>query len=109
VYHRGAIRCIVSSGWLKSNIDQLCTVWVAGGIAEDLKYGSIQGNEDDLRQLRQSLSALGLNIRLHEEKATRRARQLLQDNWQSYEALVAQMEKRQPTAECCRVVAQIKA
>lgn len=100
---------IVSSGWLNANIDKLCTVWAAGGIAEDLKYGSIQGNEDDLRQLRQSLSSLGLNVRLHEEKAIRRARQLLQDHWQSYEALVIQMEKRQPIAECCRVVAQMKA
>jgi hypothetical protein len=100
---------IVSSGWLNANIDQLCTVWAAGGIAEDLKYGSIQGNEADLRQLRQSLSALGLNVRFHEERAIRRARQLLQEHWQSYEALVIQMEKRQPIAECCRVVAQMKA
>lgn len=100
---------IIASGWLKSNIDKLCTVWVAGGVAEDLKYGSIQGNEDDLRQLRRSLSSLGLNVRLHEEKAIRRARQLLQDNWQSYEALVAQMEKRQPTAECCSIIEQLKA
>ncbi len=99
---------IVASGWLNANIDKLCTVWVAGGIAEDLKYGLTQGNEDDLQQLRQSLSSLGLNVRLHEEKAMRHARQLLRDNWQSYEALAAQMEKRQPIAECCRVVEQMK-
>jgi hypothetical protein len=99
---------IVASGWLKSNIDKLCTVWVAGGIAEDLKYGSIKGNEDDLRRLRQTLSALGLNIRLYEEQAKRQARQLLQENWQSYEALVIQMEMRQAPTECCRVIRQIK-
>jgi hypothetical protein len=99
---------IVASGCLKSNIDKLCTVWVAGGIAEDLKYGSIKGNEDDLRTLRQTLSALGLNIRLYEEQAKRQARQLLQENWQSYEALVTQMEMRQAPAECCRVIGQIK-
>jgi hypothetical protein len=99
---------IASSGWLKSNIDQLCTVWAAGGIAEELKYGAIEGNEDDLRQLRQSLVSLGLNVRLHEEKAHRRARQLLQDNWQRYEALAVQMERRQPAAECCRVIKQLQ-
>jgi hypothetical protein len=99
---------IASSDWLKSNIDHLCTVWVAGGIAEDLKYGSIQGNEDDLRQLRQSLSYLGLNIKHHEQQATRRARQLLTENWHIYESLISQMEMRQPTAECCKVIEQLK-
>jgi hypothetical protein len=96
------------SGWLKPNITKLCTVWVAGGIAEDLKYGSIEGNEDDLRTLRQSLSTLGLNIGLYEEQAKRQARQLLKDNWPIYEALVAQMEARQTSAECCRVIKQFQ-
>jgi hypothetical protein len=99
---------ILASGWLKSNIDKLCTVWVAGGIAEDLTFGSIEGNEDDLRKLRQSLSYLGLNIRHCEEQAKRQARQLLKENWQTYEALVVQMAMHQNPTECCRVIKQFQ-
>jgi hypothetical protein len=99
---------IITSGWLKSNIDRLCTVWVAGGIAEDLKHGSTEGNEDDLRKLRQSLSSLGLNIQLYEEQAKRHARQLLKENWQAYEALIVQMEMHQTSTECCRVIKQFQ-
>lgn len=96
------------SDWMRLNIDRLCTVWVAGGVAEDLKYSFTEGNETDLRQLRQSLSYLGLNVKLYEAQAARRARQLLEENWQSYEALVLHMEMRQPTAECCTVIEQFK-
>jgi hypothetical protein len=99
---------IIASGWLKSNIDKLCTVWVAGGIAEDLMYESIEGNEDDLRTLRRSLSYLGLNTQLYEEQAKRQARQLLKENWQTYEALVIQMEMYRTPAECCRVIKQFQ-
>jgi hypothetical protein len=99
---------IIASGWLKSNIDKLCIVWVAGGIAEDLKYGSIEGNEDDLRTLRRSLSSLGLNTQRYEEQAKRQARQLLNENWPTYEALVIQMEMSQTPAECCRVIKQFQ-
>jgi hypothetical protein len=99
---------ITTSGWLKSNIDKLCTVWVAGGIAENLKHGSIEGNEDDLRKLRQSLSSLNLNIQLYEQQAKRQARQLLKENWQAYEALIVQMEMHQTSTECCRVIKQFQ-
>jgi ATP-dependent Zn protease len=99
---------IVTSGWLKSNIDKLCTVWVAGGIAEDIRYGSIEGNEDDIQTLRKSLFSLGLNIQLYEEQAKRQARQLLKENWQTYEALVIQMEMRQTSAECRSAIEAFK-
>ncbi|WP_404783453.1 ATP-dependent Zn protease [Altericista sp. CCNU0014] len=99
---------IAPSDWLKANIHNLSTVWVAGGVAEDLKYGSVRGNEDDLRQLRETLAYLGLNIKLYEQQATRRARQLLTENWDAYELLVSQMELRQPAAECYEAVAQSK-
>jgi hypothetical protein len=99
---------IVTSGWLKSNIDKLCTVWVAGGIAEDIRYGSIEGNEDDIQTLRKSLFSLGLNIQLYEEQAKRQARRLLKENWQTYEALVIQMEMRQTSAECRSAIEAFK-
>jgi hypothetical protein len=71
-----------------------------------LQYGSIQGDEDDLRQLRQALRQLELNIGLYENQAKRRARQLIKDNWSSYQALVRQLEARRTIPECCTVIEQ---
>lgn len=92
--------------WVKKNATKLCAVWAAGGIAEDLKHGSIQGNEDDMQQLRSTLKALRLNVALHERQAKTDARQLIQQHWQSYEALVAFLEQRRSVAECCAQIEQ---
>jgi hypothetical protein len=89
-----------TQAWLKNNIEKLCAVWAAGGIAEDLRYGSVQGNEDDVQQLRSTVRALGLNVALYERQAKIDARQLIQKHWQSYEALVTLLEQRCSVAEC---------
>ncbi len=91
---------MLNQSWIKANIEKLCTVWVAGGIAEDLQYGSVQGNLDDLRQLRGTLKQLGLNVEHHERQAEQKARQLLQNNWQRYHALVPLLESRLSLDEC---------
>jgi hypothetical protein len=87
--------------WIKNNATKLCAVWVAGGIAEGLKHRSVQGNEDDMQQLRRMIKALGLNVALHERQAKIDATQLLQQNWSSYEALVSLLEQRCSVADCC--------
>jgi hypothetical protein len=94
--------------WVKHNATKLCAVWAAGGIAEDLKHGSIQGNEDDMQQLRSTLKALGLNVALHERQAKTDAKQLMQQHWQSYEALVIFLEQRRSVTECCAEIDQHK-
>jgi hypothetical protein len=92
--------------WLKENVTKLCTVWAAGGIAEALKHGSIQGNEDDMQQLRSTLKALGLNVALHERQAKIDAKQLIQQHWPSYESLVPLLEQRRSVSECCAAIDQ---
>ena len=86
--------------WVRENISKLCAVWVAGGVAEELKYGTVQGNEDDLRQLRSTLKALGLNVALYERQAKTEAKQLIQQNWQGYKALIDLLQERRPVEEC---------
>jgi hypothetical protein len=92
--------------WLKNNATKLCAVWAAGGIAEGLKHRSIQGNEDDMQQLRSTVKALGLNVALHERQAKIDATQLIQQNWTSYEALVPLLEQRRSVADCCAGIDQ---
>jgi hypothetical protein len=92
--------------WIKNNATKLCSVWVAGGIAEALQHGSIQGNEDDIQQLRSTLKALGLNVALYERQAKIDAKQLIQQHWPSYEALVPLLEQRRSVAECCAGIDQ---
>jgi hypothetical protein len=97
-----------TSAWITTNLEKLCTVWVAGGMAEELQYGSIEGDTDDRRQLRQTLKQLGRNPLLYEPQAQRRARQLLQDHWASYQALVPELTARRTVAECCTVIEKSK-
>jgi hypothetical protein len=87
--------------WIKNNAKKLCAVWVAGGIAEAIKHDSIQGNEDDMQQLRSTLKAIGLNVTLYERQAKIDAKQLIHQHWPSYEALVPLLEQRRSVAECC--------
>ncbi|HEY9827493.1 MAG TPA: ATP-dependent Zn protease, partial [Stenomitos sp.] len=95
-----------STEWLKANIEKLCAVWVAGGIAEELTYGSSQGDADDLQQLRQTLKRLGLSLNLYEQKAKRLARQLLQTQQASFQALIPKLAARDSVSECCQVIQQ---
>jgi hypothetical protein len=92
--------------WLKHNATKLCAVWAAGGIAEGLKHRSVQGNEDDMQQLRSTVKALGLNVALYERQAKIDATQLIQQNWPSYEALVPLLEQRRSVADCCASIDQ---
>jgi hypothetical protein len=92
--------------WIKNNATKLCAVWAAGGIAEGLKHRSVQGNEDDMQQLRRLIKALGLNVALYERQAKIDATQLIQQNWPSYEALVPLLEQRRSVADCCAGIGQ---
>ncbi|MCG9893807.1 MAG: ATP-dependent Zn protease [Thermosynechococcaceae cyanobacterium MS004] len=94
--------------WIQENIKALCTVWAAGGAAEKLKHGSIQGNEDDMQQLRSTLKALGLSVSLYERQAHSDAQQLFERHRDSYEALVLLMAERRSVAECCAVLKKLQ-
>ncbi len=94
--------------WIKNNAAKLCAVWAAGGIAEKLKHDSVQGNEDDMQQLRRTVKALGLNVALYERQAKSDATQLIQQHWPSYETLVDLLQQRCSVAECCIGINQAK-
>lgn len=87
--------------WVKDNITKLCTVWSAGGAAEVLTYGSVQGDEKDLQQQRSTLKALGLSPVLYERQAKAEAQTLIQQHWRSYEALVKLLAERRSVVDCC--------
>lgn len=90
-------------------VERYCTVWMAGGVAEALVYEAAEGGKDDLRQLRQTLNQLQMNVKFHERQAGNRARQMLRFNWDAYEALVQAMTHRKSVAECYQILEQHRA
>lgn len=94
---------------LQLSVDQLCKVWMAGMAAEMIVYGSAEGGEQDRQKLREVLASLGRpasEFQLKERWAMRQAQTLIQEYWDSYEALVAAMEQRASVAECTQVIKQ---
>jgi hypothetical protein len=88
-------------------VDRYCTVWMAGGVAETLAYNTVEGGADDLQKLRTTLAQLRLpdsQIQQKERWAALQAKNLLQQNQEAYDALVAAMEERKPIAECRQLI-----
>ena len=84
-------------------VDRYCAVWMAGGVAETLAYDSVEGGADDLQKLRMTLAQLRLpnsEIQQKERWALLQAKNLLQQNQDAYDALVAAMEARTSIGEC---------
>lgn len=92
-------------------LDRYCTLWMAGGVAEDLVYGNTEGGADDLQKIRTVLTPLNFSATAQEQKqrfAALQARTLLQNNWSAYEALVDTMQQRADVAECYQAIKQSK-
>ena len=90
-------------------LDRYCTLWMAGGVAEDLVYGNTEGGADDLQKIRTVLAPLNFSANAQEQKqrfAALQARTLLQNNWSAYEALVDTMQQRADLSECYRAIKQ---
>lgn len=84
-------------------LDRYCTIWMAGAAAEHLVYRDVQGGKDDLQKFRFILNQLrfsGSAIEQKERWSALQAKTILQENWETYEALVAAMERRTPVDEC---------
>lgn len=87
--------------------DRYCTVWMAGIAAETLVYGTAEGGGDDRTKLAAVLAQnrrSAIDAQLKERWAILQAITLLESNLDAYEALVAEMEKRSPIADCCRAI-----
>ncbi|MGF1602629.1 MAG: hypothetical protein ACFCU8_11510 [Thermosynechococcaceae cyanobacterium] len=90
-----------------SELERYCAIWMAGGVAESLVYSNIEGGADDLKTLRTVLKRLEVkDAPLKERLAGRRAQQLLQTHWETYEALTAAMANRAPVVDCCQLIEQ---
>lgn len=91
-----------------STIDRYCQVWLAGGVAEQMVYGSVEGAGDDRRKVRLLLNAVGTTPQDRTQKerwAALQARGILERNWDRYEQLVALLRSGS-TVETCQSLFQ---
>ncbi|MGA1475137.1 MAG: ATP-dependent Zn protease [Prochlorothrix sp.] len=91
-----------------STIDRYCQVWLAGGVAEQMVYGSVEGAGDDRRKVRLLLNAVGTTPQDRTQKerwAALQARGILERNWDRYEQLVALLRSG-ATVETCQSLFQ---
>jgi len=99
----------VPVGEMRLNLERCCTVWMAGIAAETIVYGSAEGGIEDRQKVREAVISLGRpksEFELKERSCTRQAQTMIKEHWESYEALVAAMEKRATVEECCQVIQQ---
>lgn len=92
-------------------LQHYCTVWMAGIAAEKLIYDRSQGGGEDRQKLRGVLFVAGKQqqeIVKQENSATLQAKNLIQTNWEAYQALVTAMNDRTPVADCCTQIDRLK-
>lgn len=90
-----------------SMVERYCNIWMAGIAAENLVFQSAEGGGDDKARLNQFLIALGFEERVFEQKQRfhlLQAKNLIQENWDSYQALVEAMRKGVDVDECKKVI-----
>jgi hypothetical protein len=88
-------------------VDRFCTIWMAGGVAESLAYGDMQGGVDDRQKLRLVLTQLQLSpdeIQQKERLAAIRAKDVLNQQSTALEALVVALAQRQPVEVCYQAI-----
>jgi hypothetical protein len=88
-------------------LDRYCTVWMAGIAAETLVYSNAQGGADDKAKLAIVLKSLGFPESTFNQKqnfCVLQAKNLLQENWSAYEALVNAMKQRASVEECKKLI-----
>ncbi|MFM6036738.1 MAG: ATP-dependent Zn protease [Sphaerospermopsis kisseleviana] len=93
-----------------SMVERYCNIWMAGIAAEMLVFKSAEGGGDDKAKLNQFLTALGFEERIFEQKQRfhlLQAKNLIQENWDSYQSLVEAMRKGVDVEECKKVIGEI--
>ncbi|MBW4688129.1 MAG: ATP-dependent Zn protease [Komarekiella atlantica HA4396-MV6] len=84
-------------------LDRYCTIWMAGIAAETLVFDNAEGGADDKNKLAGVLTVLGFSEFICQQKQrfhALQAKNLLQENWSSYQALVKAMQQRASVADC---------
>jgi hypothetical protein len=90
-----------------SMVERYCNIWMAGIAAENLVFKSAEGGGDDKANLNQFLTALGFEEKVFEQKQRfhlLQAKNLIQENWDIYQALVEAMRKRVEVEECKKII-----
>lgn len=88
-------------------LQNYCTVWMAGIAAENSIYDRAEGGSEDRQKLRGVLFLSGKQqqeIVTQENLATLRAKTLIQNHWEAYQALVIAMGDKTAVAECCQEI-----
>jgi hypothetical protein len=101
----------LKTGTISANLlDRYCTIWLAGGVAENLVFGTVQGGADDRQKLLGVLSQLQLppaQIQQKQRWAALQAKTLIEENWDAYQAIVTAMQQRASVEECCQQIAAL--
>jgi hypothetical protein len=80
-------------------------VWLAGIAAEELVYGQAVGGATDRQQVAMLLASFPPSERAWRlRSAHREARQLLENHWPAYRALVTAMTQNQPVGKCVQIL-----
>lgn len=88
-------------------LERYCTILMAGIAAETLIFDAPQGGNDDKIKLMQFLQVLGVSEDIYQQKQRfhlLQSKNLIQENWESYQALVEAMKKRVDAEECKKVI-----
>jgi hypothetical protein len=94
----------VDASQIKSDsLERYCTVWMAGIAAEEYIYQDAKGGAEDIRQLREATVRLP-NPELHQRWALLRARTLIAEHQEAFQALVLQMQQNVTVEDCCAAI-----
>lgn len=88
-------------------LDRYCTIWMAGIAAETLFFNSSEGGNDDKSKLIEVLRVIGFSEAGYQQKQRfhlLQSKTLIQENWESYQALVAAMRERVSVEECKKAI-----
>ncbi len=102
---------------IATQVQQYCTVCMAGIAAEKLVYvgaasqheNRSQGGSEDRQKLRKILSLTSKPPQAliqQENLAALQAKTLIQSHWEAYQALVVSMTARASVADCCNMLLQ---
>ncbi|HAT15815.1 MAG TPA: ATP-dependent Zn protease [Microcoleaceae bacterium UBA11344] len=90
-------------------LDQYCTVWMAGIVAEQMVYGNAEGGAEDRTKIHAILTQLrrpSAEIQLKQNWGSLQAKSLIESHKLAYESLVAAMAERATVDECCEIIQQ---
>ena len=88
-------------------LDRYCTIWMAGIAAETLVFKSSEGGNDDKSKLTEVLRVIGFSEAGYQQKQRfhlLQSKTLIQENWESYQALVVAMRERVSVVECLQII-----